>query len=294
MATATTAQPGVVGRTARFFDRHPRLRLASFLTAPLAWLVVAYIGSLALMLVTSLYGLDEFTSQVDRSTHTLQNFRDIVDLSGPYPTKIVRTIGIAAAVTFVDILLALPISFYLTKIASPRLRRLGVVAVLMPLWASYVVKAYAWRTLLNPESGVLVKTFHRSPGFGQASLVILLSYLWLPYMILPIMSGLERLPDSLLEASADLGGKSGRTLRSVVLPLLVPAIAAGSIFTFSLTLGDYIAVGLVGGTTDVIGSVVARQVSTNLPFAAAMACVSVVIMGAYLLGVRKLGAFRNL
>ncbi len=293
MATAMP-KPGVAGRTARYFDRHPRLRLASFLSAPLAWLVFAYIGSLALMLVTSLYGLDEFTSQIDRSTHTLDNFRDIVDLSGPYPTKIVRTIGIAAAVTLVDILLALPISFYLTKIASPRLRRLGVVAVLMPLWASYVVKAYAWRTLLNPESGVLVKTFHASPGFGQTSLVILLAYLWLPYMILPIMSGLERLPDSLLEASADLGGKSVRTVRSVVLPLLVPAIAAGSIFTFSLSLGDYIAVGLVGGTTDVIGSVVSRQVSTNLPFAAAMACVSVVIMGAYLLGVRKLGAFRNL
>jgi putative spermidine/putrescine transport system permease protein len=293
MSTAV-AQPGVVGRTARFFDRHPRLRLASFLSAPLAWLVVAYLGSLALMLVTSLYGLDEFTSQVDRSTHTLANFRDIVDLSGPYPTKIVRTIGIAAAVTLLDILLALPISFYLAKVAAPRLRRLGVVAVLMPLWASYVVKAYAWRTLLNPESGVLVKTFHRSPGFGQASLVILLAYLWLPYMILPIMSGLERLPDSLLEASADLGGKSTRTVRSVVLPLLVPAIAAGSIFTFSLSLGDYIAVGLVGGTTDVIGSVVSRQVSTNLPFAAAMACVSVVIMGTYLLGVRRLGAFRNL
>ncbi len=155
-------------------------------------------------------------------------------------------------------------------------------------------KAYAWRTLLNPEGGVLVKTFGHSPGFGQTGLVLLLAYLWLPYMILPILAGLERLPNSLLEASADLGGHDWRTMRSVVFPLLVPSIAAGSIFTFSLSMGDYIAVNLVGGTTDVIGAVVSRQVATNLPFAAAVSVVSILIVTCYLIGVRRLGAFRNL
>ena len=282
------------GSLARFFDRHPRVRLWSFLTGPMAWLVVAYLGSLALMLATSLHPVDDFTSQPIRSRWTDANLRSLVDFSGPYPAKILRTIGVAASVTAIDIILAVPIAFVLVKVLSPRWRRVAVVAVLMPLWASYLVKVYAWRTLLNPEGGVLVKSIGVTPGYSLTALVIVLAYLWLPYMILPVMSGLERLPDSLLEASADLGGRTGRTVRSVVLPLLVPAVAAGSIFTFSLSLGDYISVKLVGGTTDVLGSVVERQLSTNLPLAAAIAVGSVIVMGAYLTGVRRLGAFESL
>ena len=299
MTTATTPEPNVLprgagafGGLARFFDRRPRLRLWSFLAGPMLWLVVAYIGSLILMLSTSLHPIDEFTSQPLKSVWTLANFRDL--FTGPYPTKILRTIGVALAVTIVDMVLAVPLAFFFVKVISPRWRRIAVVAVLMPLWASYIVKVYAWRTLLNPEGGVLAKSVKSSPGFSLLSLVLVLAYLWLPYMILPVMSGLERLPDSLLEASADLGGKAGRTLRSVVLPMLVPSVAAGSIFTFSLSLGDYISVKLVGGTTDVIGSTVERQLSTNLPFAAALAVGSIAIMGCYLTGVRRLGAFDSL
>jgi putative spermidine/putrescine transport system permease protein len=294
MNTVAAPRRTVAGRIARFFDRHPRLRLGTFLSAPLAWLVVAYLGSLVLMFLTSFNGIDQFTTKIDRSKWSLENFRLILNPHEPYVGKIVRTIEIAAIVTVIDIVLAVPIALYIGKLAPTWLRRAGVVAVLMPLWASYVVKAYAWRTLLNPQGGVLAKTFHHSPGFSQTGLIILLAYLWLPYMILPVLAGLERLPDSLLEASSDLGGRDLRTLRSIVLPLLVPAIAAGSIFTFSLSLGDYIAVGLVGGKTDVLGSVVSRQVATNLPFATAMAAFSIVIMACYLLGVRKLGAFESL
>ncbi len=299
MTLVTAPEPpalpaGAFGGVARFFDRHPRLRLWSFLTGPMLWLVVAYVGSLVLMLSTSLHPIDDFTSQPIRSTWTLANFRELVDFSGPYPTKILRTIGVAASVTVIDVVLAVPLAFCFVKVVRPRWRRIAVVAVLMPLWASYIVKVYAWRTLLNPEGGVLRKSLSASPGFSLFSLILVLSYLWLPYMILPVMSGLEKLPDSLLEASADLGGRAGRTLRSVVLPLLVPSVAAGSIFTFSLSLGDYISVKLVGGTTDVIGSTVERQLSTNLPFAAALAVGSIAVMGCYLTGVRRLGAFDSL
>ena len=162
-------------------------------------------------------------------------------------------------------MLALPIAFFIAKVARPRWRALLVAAVLVPLWASYLVKAFAWRAILGTPGGVLDRTFGRSPGYGTPSVVIVLAYLWLPYMILPIYAGLERLPDSLLEASSDLGARSVTTFRLVVLPILIPSIVAGSIFTFSLSLGDYIAVDLVGGKTQMIGSVVYDNFSTNLP-----------------------------
>jgi putative spermidine/putrescine transport system permease protein len=178
--------------------------------------------------------------------------------------------------------------------ASPRWRALLVAAVLVPLWASYLVKAYAWRALLGTPGGVFASTFGHSLGYSTPSVVLVLAYLWLPYMILPIYAGLERLPDSLLEASGDLGARSRTTFRLVVLPVLLPAIVAGSIFTFSLSLGDYIAVGLVGGSTQMIGSVVYANFATNLPLAAAFSVVPVVIMILYLGGARRTGAFENL
>jgi len=205
-----------------------------------------------------------------------------------------RTLKIAALVTLLDIVLALPIAFFMAKVVRPRFRRLLVAAVLVPLWASYLVKAFSWRAIIGAPGGVLDKTFGTSPNYGEVGLVIVLAYLWLPYMVVPIYAGLERLPDSLLDASSDLGAHFGFTFRKVVMPLLMPAIVAGSIFTFSLSLGDYIAVDLVGGNTQVIGSVVFDNFSADLPFAAAFAVVPVIIMVAYILGIRRTGALENL
>ncbi len=280
-------------RSARWLFRHPRARLAALLTLPALWLVVAYLGSLAALLVTSLYTIDDFTTSIIHEL-SFENFRTILTVP-VYRDIVIRSVIVAAAVTVIDIAIALPMAYFMAKVVRPGLRRVMLALVLMPLWASYLVKAYAWRAILDPASGVLESTFGWSPGFGITSVVIVLSYLWLPYMILPIYAGLERLPDSLLEASSDLGGKAGRTFRSVVVPLLIPSIVAGSIFTFSLSLGDYIAVGIVGGTTQMIGNVVARDFgANNVPFAAALSIVPVIIMLIYLALAKRTGAFEEL
>ena len=261
------------------------------LGAPLVWLGVVYVGSLAALLVTSLWVQDSFTSEVFR-TWTLANFREL--LTEPlYRTVLLRTLLIAVLVTLVDLALALPIAFFMAKVARPRTARLLVVSCLMPLWASYLVKAYAWR-LLVIDNGVLDSTFGASPGFGITAVVLTLSYLWLPYMILPIYSGLDRLPDSLLEASEDCGARPWRTFASVVWPSILPSVVAGSIFTFSLTLGDYITIKIVGGASQMLGSLVYDQQSLNLPLAAAIATFSVAVMGIYLLLVRRTGALDQL
>jgi putative spermidine/putrescine transport system permease protein len=201
---------------------------------------------------------------------------------------------VAVLVTLVDAALALPVAFFMAKVARPRVQRLLVIAVLMPLWASYLVKAYAWRGMLS-KSGPL-EWLGISPGYGLVGLVITLAYLWLPYMILPVYAGLQKLPGSLLEASADLGAPALTTFRRVVLPSVFPALVAGSIFTFSLTMGDYIAVKIVGGPTQMLGNVVADNygVANNLPFAAAYAVVPVLVMLAYLGLVRRTGALESL
>ena len=207
-------------------------------------------------------------------------------------------VNFAAAVTVTDALIAFPIAFTMAKVARGRARGLLVVAVLMPLWSSYLVKAYAWRLLLaedGPVNWALSPLGLSGPGYGTVAVWLVMSYLWLPYMILPVYAGLERIPDSLLEASGDLGARAGTTFRSVILPLALPAVVAGSIFTFSLTLGDYIAPTLVS-KTQFIGTVVYAEAvqGNNLPFAAAFATVPVVVMLAYLLVARRLGAFDSL
>jgi putative spermidine/putrescine transport system permease protein len=210
----------------------------------------------------------------------------------------VRTIGIAALVTVTDALLAFPVALYMAKVASRRVRGLLVVAILMPLWASYLVKVYAWREILS-EDGILNWALSplgiKGPGFGFVATWLVFSYLWLPYMILPIYAGLERIPASMIDASGDLGGKPGLTFRRVILPLAMPAVVAGSIFTFSLTLGDYITPQLVS-STQFIGNVVYANVgvANNLPLAAAFATVPVVVMIVYLLVARRMGAFEAL
>jgi putative spermidine/putrescine transport system permease protein len=276
---------------AAYLHVHPRVRLAGVLGAPLLWLGVVYVGSLATLLIASLWVQDSFTSEIYR-TWTLANFRQLVT-EPLYRTVLLRTVGIAVAVTLVDLVLALPIAFFMAKVARPRTARLLVVACLMPLWASYLVKVYAWR-LLVIDHGVLASTVGSSPGFGLVAATLTLSYLWLPYMILPIYSGLERLPDSLLEASEDCGARPWRTFRSVVWPHILPSVAAGSIFTFSLTLGDYITIKIVGGASQMLGSLVYDQQSLDLPLAAAIATFSVLVMAAYLLLVRRTGALEQL
>ncbi|MCW2753326.1 MAG: binding-protein-dependent transport system inner rane component [Marmoricola sp.] len=272
--------------------RPPGPRTGLLLLPPLLWLGVAYLGALGALFLAAFWTTNEFTGDLVR-VFTLDNFRELFQGS-VYRTITLRTLGVAVLVTLVDAVLALPIAFFMAKVASPRLRRLLVIAVLMPLWASYLVKAYAWRGMLS-TSGPL-SWLGISPGYGLTGLVITLAYLWLPYMILPVFAGMEKLPDSLLEASSDLGAPARATFRRVVLPSVFPALVAGSIFTFSLTMGDYIAVKIVGGPTQMLGNVVADNygVANNLPFAAAYAIVPVIVMLGYLGIVRRTGALENL
>ena len=278
---------------ARFFAAHPRLQLPVLLAAPVGWLLIAYLGSLAILLASAFWRLDPFSGTVSQDWN-LDNFAKLT--SDTNRGLILKTIGLAAAVTVTDAILAFPIAYYMARIASPRTRRYLVVAVLIPLWAAYLVKVYAWRVLLQ-QSGLInsvLGTFGlRGPGYSDIALWLVFSYLWLPYMILPIFAGLERIPGSLLEASGDLGARSATTFRRVILPLVFPAVVAGSIFTFSLTLGDYIAPALVS-SSEVIGTVVQRNLVANVPLAAAIACVPIAIMIVYLLIARRLGAFESL
>ena len=277
--------------------RRPGLRLGLLLTPPMLWLGVAYLGALAALFITSLWSQNAFTGEVER-VWTLDNFRTMLEVD-VYRVITARTLGIAVLVTVVDALLAMPIALFMAKVASPRLKGILLVAVLTPLWASYLVKAYAWRGMLS-ENGLvswLARPFGLdTPGYGVVATTLTLAYLWLPYMVLPIFAALERLPDSLLEASADLGARSVDTLRRVVLPVVFPGLVAGSIFTFSLSLGDYITVRIVGGASQMLGNVVYDNVgvANNLPFAAAMATVPVVIILTYLALVRRTGALENL
>jgi putative spermidine/putrescine transport system permease protein len=296
-AGVPTPRQGIARRASSFLTTHPRARLALLLTAPLFWLGVVYIVALVLLLVTAFWTVDSFTGEI-QTEFTLDNV--ITVLTGSlYQTVTLRTLGVALLVTIIDVALALPIAFYMAKVASPRVQRILVIAVLTPLWASYLVKAYAWRSVLSQDGileWMLAPFGLHTPGYGLTATVITLSYLWLPYVILPIFAGLERVPDSLLEASADLGGKTWRTLALVVWPLTLPAIIAGTIFSFALSLGDYITVNIVGGANQMLGNLVYTNVgaANNLPLAAAIALIPIVIIFGYLALVRRTGALNNL
>ncbi|GAA1976552.1 ABC transporter permease [Microbacterium pumilum] len=296
-AGVPTPRRGIGRRTSSFLTTHPRARLTLLLSAPLFWLGVVYIVALVLLLVTAFWSVDSFTGEI-QTQFTLDNI--ITVLTGSlYQTVTLRTLGVALTVTFIDVALALPIAFYMAKVASPRAQRILVIAVLTPLWASYLVKAYAWRSVLSQDGileWMLAPFGLHTPGYGLTATVITLSYLWLPYVILPIYAGLERVPDSLLEASADLGGRTWRTLALVVWPLTLPAIIAGTIFSFALSLGDYITVNIVGGANQMLGNLVYTNVgaANNLPLAAAIALIPIVIIFGYLALVRRTGALNNL
>ncbi|NBQ97869.1 MAG: ABC transporter permease [Microbacteriaceae bacterium] len=275
----------------------PKLRLRLLLSAPVTWLGLVYIAALLALLVTAFYTVDSFTGNLVPG-FSLDNFASLFT-NALYSTVTLRTVGIALAVTIVDVLLALPVAFFMAKVASPRARGILVISILMPLWASYLVKAYAWRSVLS-NVGIFAWLLRPigldTPGYSLLGAAITLGYLWLPYVILPIYASLEKVPNNLLEASSDLGAKTWSTLRRVVWPLILPGVVAGSIFSFSLTLGDYITVNIVGGANQMLGNLVYANVgvANNLPMAAAIALVPVIIMFGYLTAVRKSGALDNL
>jgi putative spermidine/putrescine transport system permease protein len=270
------------------------VRLWALLALPLAWLVLVYFGSLFVLLLSSLWDTDPFTREVVHQ-FTFENFQRIFE-TPVYRDVAWRTIQMAVFVTIADIVLAFPIAYYMARVASRRTRDLLVVLVLVPLWANYLVKAYAWRTILS-DGGVINWALDpvglHFDGLSTVGLWLVFTYLWLPFMILPIYAGLERIPESFLEASADLGGRSLTTFTRVILPLAFPAIVAGSIFTFCLTLGDYIAPGLIT-SEQFIGTVIYNIRGEALPTAAAYSLVPIVVVVVYLLVARRLGAFESL
>jgi putative spermidine/putrescine transport system permease protein len=284
-------------RIATWLHGRPRLQLWLLLALPLFWLVIVYLGSLFILLLNAFWTSDSFTGKVNPFDWSLAAFEQII--SNPvYRTIALRTVGMALLVTATDVLLAFPIAYYMARVASPRMRSLLVVAILMPLWASYLVKIFAWRTIFQANGflGWLLGPLGiQGPGNDEiANSWIVFSYLWLPYMVLPIFAGLERVPSSLLEASSDLGARAGTTFRRVVLPLVFPALVAGSIFTFSLTLGDYIVPSLVSDAKFIGNVIYDNSALGNLPIAAAYSLVPIAIMIVYLLIARRLGAFESL
>jgi putative spermidine/putrescine transport system permease protein len=282
-------------RLADLFHGRPSLQVGSLLSGPIAWLVIGYLGSLAVLLIASFWSVNAISGELEK-TFSFDNYKELLDQS-VYKDVAFRTVGIAAAATITDVILAFPIAFYIAKVASPRVKGLLVVAILMPLWSFYLVKVYAWQTMLA-SNGVINWALDpvglSGPGYGSAAVWLVESYLWLPYMILPIYAGLERIPNSMISASEDLGARPWNTFRRVVLPLAFPAVVAGSIFTFSLTMGDYITPTLVSPDTQFIGNVVFAQHTNNLPLASAFAVVPIMMMVIYLVIARRLGAFEHL
>jgi putative spermidine/putrescine transport system permease protein len=282
------------------FWRFSWLRPLLLLTPPLAWFVVIYLASLATLLITAFWTIDPFTTQIVQLWNTT-NFQRIID-EPAYHAIITRTVTMAALVTVTDAVLAFPFAYFMARVASRRSQTLLFAAVLLPLWASYLARVYAWILILN-HNGVLnwsLQSIGLPPaniGYTNVAMWVVFSYIWLPFMIIPVYAALERVPESLLEAAADLGARRWRAVRDVVLPLALPGVVAGSIFTFSLTLGDYITPILVGGAgSSFIGNVIYANVgiANNIPFAAALAIVPVAIMAVYLLIAQRLGAFEAL
>jgi putative spermidine/putrescine transport system permease protein len=253
--------------------------------------MLLYVAALVVLLITAFWRINPFTTNIER-VFSFGNFSQIFS-SPAYRGIIGRTVGMAAAVTVTDAVVAFPFAYYMARIASARTRTALFVAILLPLWASYLAKVYSW-LLIFTKGGVLDSVLNVHLIYSNWAVFVVFCYLWLPFMIIPVYAALERIPPSQIEASQDLGARTWRTTRSVLLPLALPGIVAGSIFTFSLTLGDYITPLLVGGTSaNFMGNIIYSNigVANNVPFAAAMAMIPIVIMAGYLLGARALGAF---
>jgi putative spermidine/putrescine transport system permease protein len=309
--TAVTVNSPRLRAIAAALYRRRRLRLALLLVLPVIWLVGVYGGSLASLLTQSFFRLDSFAGTIDR-TPTLDTWRELFT---PANRAVMgRTIGMAAAVTVAAVVVALPLAYYIARYASTRVKGWMVLAVLLPLWSSYLVRVYAWKLILAAEGiinwfltrlglGGVLDGILDLPVIGGPSLsvsylgqFVVFLYIWLPFMTLPIVTALERVPRSFLEASADLGAKPAATFRKIVWPLAIPGVAAGSIFTFSLTLGDYIIPTVIGDSSPFIGLAIYSQqgVAGNLPAAAAFSFVPIAVMAIYLTVARRLGAFETI
>ncbi len=298
----------MLNKVSTFFYRRPRLVLALFLIPPLVWFLVVYIGALITLLINSFYYLDGFTGQVVKE-FTLRTYAKLL-----LPTNLqifARTTTMAILVTIASVIIAFPLSYYMARFASPRLKTWMYLAVTLPLWTSYVVRVYSWKLILAQEGIIswFAKIVHLdgilnwylsndivggpSLSVSPTGIFLVFVYIWLPYMIIPIQTALERVPKSLIEAAGDLGANSAQTFRTVILPLAFPGVVAGSIFTFSLTLGDFIVPQLFGTSSFYIGKAVLtyQGTSNNIPLAAAFTMGPIVIMIVYLLIARKLGAF---
>lgn len=296
-------------RVSDLFYTRRGLLIVALLLPPMLWFGVIYLGSLFALLANSFFGIDEFSGLVDRSRVSLDNFREILQ---PANLEVVlRTVVMALAVTLACTVIGFPVAYHMARHARGAQKAMLYIAVMLPLWSSYLVRLYAWKLLLAKEGAIswvlaelhltwLLEAVLATPGIGGNSLsfsrigtFIVFVYMWLPFMILPIQAAIERIPGSLLEASSDLGARGGTTFWKVVFPLALPGIAAGSIFTFSLTLGDYIIPQVIGDSTLFIGQVVYRQqgVAGNIPFAAAFSLVPILVIGAYLWIAKRMGAF---
>ena len=270
------------------------------LSPALVTFVGVYVAALVVLFISAFWSVDEFTGKLIH-TWTTDNFKTLWE-GNAYHTIALRTIAIAALVTVADALLAFPVAYFMARIASRRLRSALFVAVILPLWSSYLLRVYAWRLILDHDgllNWVLAKLGLPAANIAYTNVAVWLvfTYIWLPFMIVPVYAALERIPRSTIEASADLGARGARTFRSVILPLALPGVVAGSIFTFALTLGDYITPTLVGGaSSQFIGNIVYGSVgiANDVPFAAAFATIPLVVMALYLVAARRLGAFEAL
>ena len=301
-------QPSLISRISSALYLHPKLLLLLLLAPPLLWLGVIYLGSLFALLLQSFFYIDDFSGNIVRE-FSLATYEQLFTRANA--DVFIRTTLMAAAVTIAAALIAFPIAYYMVRYASMKMKAALYLAVMLPLWSSYLVRVYAWKLILAKEGIVtwfaaqlhltwLLDAVLAIPVIGGPSLSIsyigsflVFLYIWLPFMVLPIVAALERVPASLTEASADLGATPGQTFRKVILPLAFPGVVAGSIFTFSLTLGDYIIPGIIGNSRPFIGQAVYQLQGTagNIPLAAAFTIVPIVIMAIYLTIARRLGAF---
>ena len=298
MATSgLTTTPGGMRRVSAFFFRHPRLKLGATLSPPLAWMIVIYLSSIGFMLLVSLWQLDPLTSEIVREP-TLDNYKTVY-LGETYRIIALRTLTVATLVTIADLIFAFPLAYYMARLATPRTRRMMMLAITVPLWVNYLVKLTAWKTVLaggGPAEALLGLFGINAQLLGTDGAVwITLCYIWFPFTVLPIYAALERVPNSLLEASGDLGARGWLTFRRVLFPLVLPGVVAASIFAFSLSLGDYITATFMGNKL-FIGNAIdgLTGIANNRPLAAAIATMPMLIMAVYMLLARRFGAFEAL